>query len=87
MATYPRYWTKLPRQDFDAARPRTGGTKDAVTKARQIEKAYAPGHTGEPFIQLVEETETEYCVIAEWMPHRGCWDTPLGAGGFLPRAV
>ena len=85
-STYPRYWSKFPRQDFDSRRPRSGWTTDMTTKARQIERAYAPGHTTEPFVQLVEETRTGYRVVAEWMPSSG-WTDPLVAAGFLPRTI
>lgn len=81
----PRYWTKLPRQDFEETRKRKlkygGWTNDLQKKIRQIERAYAPGYTSEPYIQLVEETEDRMRVIAEWSPHQNGWLGPLQAAG------
>lgn len=83
---YPRYWSKFPRQSFESRRPKSGWTKSAAEKARQIERAYAPGRTYEPYVQLVEETAERYRVIAEWSPREG-WIGPLEAAGFLPHTV
>ena len=82
--TYPRYWSKFPRQSFEQRRPRRGWTTDMTKKMRQIEECYRPGYTGEPFIQLVEETRDSYRLVAEWTPGKG-WIHPLIAAGFLPR--
>lgn len=83
---YPRYWAKFPRQSFEQRRPTKGWTTDAARMARQIEDTYRSGHTGEPYIQLVEETADGYQVIAEWMPGRG-WINVLEAAGFLPHTA
>lgn len=83
--TYPRYWSKFPRQSFEGRRPAKGWTTDMAKMARQIEDTYRSGHTIEPFVQLVEETTDGYSVVAEWMSDRG-WTSPLKAAGLLPRA-
>lgn len=85
-ATYPRYWTKLPRQSFESCRPRKGWTTNRAKKVAQIESFYAAGYTNEPYIQLVEETADKYLVIGEWMPGKG-WVSTAEAAGFVAHPV
>ena len=60
--------------------------KSLVEAARFIEYCFAPGHTSEPFVQLVEIREsrgkTSYTVVAEWIPRYRVWLSPLKAAGF-----
>jgi hypothetical protein len=84
-----KYYTKFPRVAFkDRAQEvsRSGFYRTEDAARRMIERAYAAGHTGEPYVQLVEETATEYRIVAEWMPGKG-WTDALTAAGFLPRRV
>ena len=77
----PIYWTKFPGKPFK--RPARGYTTSLERKRRQIEGCYAPGCTDRPYVQLVEETDDGYRVVAEWMPGHG-WTGPLQAAGFAP---
>jgi len=60
--------------------------KSLVEATRFIEYCFAPGHTSEPFVQLVEIREsrgkTSYTVVAEWIPRYRVWLSPLKAAGF-----
>jgi hypothetical protein len=78
-----RYWSKPPHQSFERARPRRGWTTDLQKARKKIEDTAMYGGFW-PWIQLVEETETEYRVIAEYRNHgnRG-WVSPLQAAGFV----
>jgi len=62
--------------------------KSLIEAAKFIEYCFAPGHTSEPFVQLVEIREsrkkTSYTVVAEWIPRYRVWLSPLKAAGFEP---
>ena len=75
----PTYWTKAPYQSF--ARPRRGYTRDLHKMMARIE--YLSRFTGNPWLQLVEETDAGYKVVAEYRNHSPHgWVNPLQAAGF-----
>lgn len=75
------YFSKLPGAKF--LRPASGYTRSIDAMRRRIESVYAAGYTDRPYVQLVEETDDEFRVVAEWMPGKG-WIGPLQAAGFAP---
>lgn len=82
-STYPRYWSKFPRESFEEKKPSKGWTTNWDEARRRVEDRYKPGFTREAFIQLVMETKDGFEVISEWSPGRG-WLYPEEAAGLRP---
>jgi len=84
-----RYGYSFPRLELKEVIPLAKKESPTFGKAAQlIESIFAPGHTREPYVQLVEikkvEGKIRYSVVAEWVPHERRWLTPLQAEGFEP---
>jgi hypothetical protein len=82
-----KYWSKFPRQSFETAAPRRGFSRTVEAAMGRIEKTYRAGYTQEPYVQLVEETDTHYRVVAEWMPGAWCWVSEYEAAGLVAHPV
>jgi hypothetical protein len=77
--TVLRYRVKFPRLPFDRAWSLR--TRDLATAVQRVERRHR--NSRELYIQLVEETDDAYRVVAEYQPRRG-WLGPLQAAGFAP---
>jgi hypothetical protein len=84
-----RYGYSFPRWELEKVIPIAKKEAPTLRKAAQlIEYVFAPGHTSEPYVQLVEikkvEGKIRYAVVTEWVPHERRWLSPLQAAGFEP---
>ncbi len=78
--THVGFGVKFPRTPWDECEPRWL----TMAEAREhIERAYVPGCTGEPYVQLVEITTEGKQAVAEFA--QGDWIDPLTAAGFTQR--
>ena len=87
-----RYTYKYPRTKWDGLRESVMSNRRLwwYSKAKAIayiEHDMRPGYTSEPWMQLVEITDTSMTVIAECEQGGTCDVDPLVAAGFLPRSI
>lgn len=71
------YGVKYPRTPWEKCKPKFLTAREA---AKHIESNYGPGYTSEPYVQLIEITESEKRVVCEYS--QGAWLDPLVAAGF-----
>jgi hypothetical protein len=87
-----RYTYKYPRTTWDGLREAVMKNKRlwwySVEKAiEHIEESMRAGYTSEPWMQLIEITDSSMTVIAECEQGGVCDVDPLVAAGFKPRAI